>query len=71
MWCHVRESPIISSWNKKNVFLTCINQYLYFIFWNIQPVIKGLWQFGSHLLTYNKNIIGIYNNNEVHHDSLS
>lgn len=37
-----------------------ISQYLYFIFWNIQPVIKGLWQFGSHLLTYNKNITGIY-----------
>lgn len=43
-----------------------ISQYLYFIFRNIQPVIKGLWQFGSHLLTYNKNIIGIYKNNRVH-----
>lgn len=43
--------------------LKIISQYLYFIFWNIQPVIKGLWQFGSHLLTYNKNITGNYRKN--------
>lgn len=53
------------SWKKDNNLLKVISQYLYFIFWDIQPVIKGLWQFGSHLFTYNKNIIDIYKNNRV------